>query len=148
MPNELIPTEQNDRLLELAGGCRHEWVDVPRSWREHNWTVRECAKCNAPRYLIPDDWDDGYPESWEPAVGDGHAMDLGEMVRLAHRLFPGCEVCLKDSYVGLFHRGVEYGRSLDSPDETDFALGGVILQHAILAGIKPAIIAAVDGAKA
>ena len=71
MPNDYgVPTEQNDRLLELAGGCRHEWrrvneIDEPQMF--------VCRRCGCEDYETP-------------TVGDGHQMTLGEMFRLGDKL--------------------------------------------------------------
>ena len=65
-----VPDEQNDRLLALAGGCRHEAVRV-NDIDEHSLFV--CRQCGCEDHALP-------------AVGDGHAMDLGEMYRLAKSL--------------------------------------------------------------
>ena len=86
--SDLVRREQNDRLLELAGGCRHEWGD---------WIITriaKCARCGVgwyPRWREGEDWAD------LPAVGDGHQMTLGEMVRLWAKLYDhsaSCEVWL------------------------------------------------------
>ncbi len=62
--------EQNDRLLELAGGCRHEWRRV-NEIGEHPLFV--CRRCGCEDYTTC-------------AVGDGHTLTLGELFHLADKL--------------------------------------------------------------
>jgi len=66
--------EMYDRLLELAGECRHAW--------DHGRKESICVLC---RYAL---WTPGVrAEDQElPVFGDGRKMSLGEMVRLWNRL--------------------------------------------------------------
>ena len=61
--------EMYDRLLELAGECRHEWGEFDQSGGVRHW-----CKCGA-------SW---HGDFYGPraAVGDGRQMSLGEMWRL------------------------------------------------------------------
>jgi hypothetical protein len=65
----MIPTNLNDRMLELAGGCRHEWGNFSDDGMTRYFCKRQ--GCGASHYGLK-----------PPAVGDGHQMTLGEMVRL------------------------------------------------------------------
>ena len=143
MPNEYgVPTEQNDRLLELAGGCRHEWGSEKRSWRDMEWDTPVCLKCGVTQWWVTED------HITLPAVGDGHMMDLGEMVRLA--------IEIEDRLGGL----VEVKFSCDEPgwcavmhwyDGKRFhsIMGGPLRDNNTPeAALAAAIIAAVDGEKA
>ena len=126
-----VPTEQNDRLLELAGGCRH---DFPYKFRDE-----PCTKCRAKWWVFsqfPTDHDDN------PAVGDGHAMDLGEMVRLWGTQCPNN----MPSWVHLRWRGGQFMATVGCGIRSKpTGCGYGATPEAALAA---AIIAAVDGEKA
>ncbi len=80
--------EMYDRLLELAGECRHEWIEKPELRRVCNeWTITVCAKCGLHRNEITN------PIGVTAAVGDGREMDLGEMVRLWAKLRGNLAAC-------------------------------------------------------
>ena len=123
----MIPSEQNDRLLELAGGCRHEWRQVGR----HSFL---CCKC--------DKWQG---EAGDAAVGDGHQMTLGEMVRLVDKLWPtaaSIEFCFCE-------RWGDPSVILRTPCSLDarFVLAEVGDGDTPEAALAAAILATVDGAK-
>ena len=121
-----VPVEQNDRLLELAGGCRH---DFPHKYRDE-----PCTKCRAKWWAwnqFPSDPDRN------PAVGDGHAMDLGEMVRLCEKLWPN------DWFYQAGMVADKHGAWLTLPGCGDWHGCGATPEAALAA----AIIAAVDGEK-
>ena len=124
-----VPVEQNDRLLELAGGCRH---DFPHKYRDE-----PCTKCRAKWWAwnqFPSDPDRN------PAVGDGHAMDLGEMVRLWVKLRPNDRPTVR---LALQANGVWMADAVGEFDAE--GIGEAATPEAALAA---AIIAAVDGEKA
>jgi hypothetical protein len=97
--------EQNDRLLELAGGCRHEYyvaevTESPMTGKRTYHHRMGCRKCG-PHPISPfSDYAEPYqtvrysPQRQElieqysclPAVGDGHTMTLGELFHLADKL--------------------------------------------------------------
>jgi len=131
----------NDRLLELAGGCVHEWSD---------WAVTRIAKCAQCGEQWYPDWRENEDWSDLPAVGDGHMMNLGEMVRLVCNLH-GDDVSVEIAHLpieevdpaygwvaniyGNGHNGKAvvdcYGRGTDTPESA----------------LRAAILAAVDGAR-
>ena len=85
----------NDRLLELAGGCVHVWQTVFDTenvlGRIDSVRYPVCAECG----MSGRSW--GHKKADMPAVGDGHQMTLGEMVRLWAKLYDhsaSCEVWL------------------------------------------------------
>ena len=111
----VIDKATNDRLLELAGGCRHWWiVDVPEYGHAH------CHKCKC-----------GYDPQYEdlrPAVGDGHQMTLGEMVRLALTKV-NCEIIFRADGVSLYDldEDEEFWQPVKTLDELPAALAAAIL---------------------
>ena len=119
--------EMYDRLLELAGECRHEWGEFDQSGGVRHW-----CKCGA-------SW---HGDFYGPraTVGDGRQMDLGEMVRLWEKL-KGWDVRpivnIEANVGGEWHVGV-----IGEYDEE--AYGRAATPELALAA---AIIAAVDGAK-
>ena len=126
--------EMYDRLLELAGGCRHEWGEG--EWYRtpmvsDQWLFR-CAKCS--KWYRPD------PDAEAPAVGDGSQMSLGELVRLAKKLGLG----------NIFLNWLDDGRCWVQVGyhPTCFeAMGEAFDLHEELA-LAAAILAAVDGEQA
>ena len=133
MPNEYgAPTEQNDRLLELAGGCRHEPKLVWPIHTDGAEAYTKCKKCGM-------EWD-VYDVAPYPAVGDGHAMDLGEMVRLWVKLRPNDRPTVR---LALQANGVWMADAVGEFDAE--GIGEAATPEAALAA---AIIAAVDGEKA
>ena len=134
----MIPSEQNDRLLELAGWCVHEWEICPeRPSTLHpngsmTWymPIHRCTKCDKQRSCSAEVLE---------TVGDGHVMTLGEMVRLALTQW-GCEICISPNVVEVWHRGVSRCEVVDSVDDIEKALASILVHTA-------AIIAAVEGAK-
>ena len=131
----MIPQEQNDRLLELAGGCRHGWGDFSDDGITRYFCKRQ--GCNASHY-----WTD------PPAVGDGHQMTLGEMVRLAAKLWPDAEITMNhhDGYAvrDAVHKAW-WDVDLCPHDGRDFL--GVGESEDIELALAAAILAAVDGVK-
>ena len=129
----------NDRLLELDGGCVHEWVresdfatwnPVTDYTRQKWWTCKKCEKPMGGKVTETVDL---------PAVGDGHEMSLGEMVRLWAKLRPATErhstpaVRLVADIEGRWYATVagKHEAIADTPE----------------AALRSAILAAVDGAK-
>jgi hypothetical protein len=80
---ELTDREMYDRLLELAGECRHEWVEIARPWAV--WSVNHkyivSAYCN--KHGEREEFYTNDPKDAPPAVGDGREMGMGEMMGLA-----------------------------------------------------------------
>ena len=121
----MIPQEQNDRLLELAGECRHEWIEA-----EHGYRF-VCRKCG--RDWLCDDPDEPEP----PTVGDDIDMTLGEMVRLAEKRWPCVSIVWNSGLNQVTLRWVDKGH------RCVFHGAGTCLELALAA----AILAAVDGAR-
>lgn len=132
-----VPDEQNDRLLELAGegtpqGCRHEPKLVWPIHTDGAEAYTKCKKCGM-------EWD-VYDVAPYPAVGDGHQMPLGELVRLVEKLWPGAAaVVYRDGpYIGIIAK----------PGVDPYVNGIVGNGASPEAALAAAIIAAVDGEKA
>ena len=71
--SSMTEREQYDRLLELEGGCVHDWGDFSDNGSPRYFCKRQ--GCGAAHYKLN-----------PPAVGDGHQMTLGEMARLWAKL--------------------------------------------------------------
>lgn len=129
----MTDTELNDRLLELAGGCRHEWVCAPGIGNEEcGLSYRLIGVCKSCDMI----W------TWRtnpPAVGDGHGMTMEELVLLAQSLWGGGVACVvyRDvaSWIGI----------IAGEGEDPYADGIVGLGSTPALALGAALLAAVDG---
>ena len=119
----------NDRLLELAGGCVHVWQTVFDTenvlGRIDSVRYPVCAECG----MSGRSW--GHKKADMPAVGDGHIMDFGETVRLALTKI-NCVIIFRADGVSLYDldENEEYWQPVKSMDGLPAALAAALLAAA------------------
>ena len=113
----------NDRLLALDGGCVHpyRWTNNSRDQEGRRSRWYRCPECDTTGYALEG-------EEPTPAVGDGHELTLGEMVRLGLRC--GCEVRFEHDRVRVIRGDYEHVWFYDDPHEIEAALRAALLAAA------------------